>query len=190
MASHISHVGVHDHGFNNISTYGNLLRLMREGRLAANDWERNFYELALKLSGAVQAARWTQLASELGYIYSFNGPHSLFCDTIRSLRSLAVSHQLGHFLMGEQDVITSLLRRLLQHADNHSRWNVSILAGDATRMTCADAWRTKPFLISRMEVIAAQARSRAILRSPLGRAARPGFFSDTPSNWNSSPGCQ
>src|SRR5437016_4006140 len=24
MASHISHIGVHDHGFNNVSTYGNL----------------------------------------------------------------------------------------------------------------------------------------------------------------------
>src|SRR3954454_4201045 len=32
MAGHVSHVGVHDHGFNNVSTYGNLLRLMREGR--------------------------------------------------------------------------------------------------------------------------------------------------------------
>ena len=31
MASHVSHIGVHDHGFNNVSTYGNLLRLMREG---------------------------------------------------------------------------------------------------------------------------------------------------------------
>src|ERR1700761_3680396 len=28
MASHVTHVGVHDHGFNNVSTYGNLLRLM------------------------------------------------------------------------------------------------------------------------------------------------------------------
>ena len=27
MAPHISHTGVHDHGFNNVSTYGNLLRL-------------------------------------------------------------------------------------------------------------------------------------------------------------------
>jgi len=26
MAPHISHIGVHDHGFNNLSTYGNLLR--------------------------------------------------------------------------------------------------------------------------------------------------------------------
>src|SRR5215467_5429239 len=24
MANHVSHMGVHDHGFNNISTYGNL----------------------------------------------------------------------------------------------------------------------------------------------------------------------
>src|SRR5438067_6999396 len=28
MAHHITHIGVHDHGFNNVSTYGNLLRLM------------------------------------------------------------------------------------------------------------------------------------------------------------------
>src|SRR5258706_224835 len=28
MASHVSHTGVHDHGFNNVSTYGNLHRLM------------------------------------------------------------------------------------------------------------------------------------------------------------------
>ncbi|MFA5192787.1 MAG: glycosyl hydrolase, partial [Verrucomicrobiia bacterium] len=24
MATHVSHIGVHDHGFNNVSTYGNL----------------------------------------------------------------------------------------------------------------------------------------------------------------------
>src|SRR5205814_7580618 len=94
MATHVSHVGVHDHGFNNISTYGNLLRLMREGKIAQQDREQDFYELALKVSGAVQASRWTQTAQGKGYIYSFNGPHSLFIDTIRSLRSLAVAHQL------------------------------------------------------------------------------------------------
>ncbi len=37
MAPHISHIGVHDHGFNNVSTYGNLLRLMNEGRIAFNE---------------------------------------------------------------------------------------------------------------------------------------------------------
>src|SRR5258707_14080354 len=48
MAPHLSHIGVHDHGFNNVSTYGNLLRLMSEGRIPENSWERRFYEVALK----------------------------------------------------------------------------------------------------------------------------------------------
>ena len=124
MATHVSHIGVHDHGFNNISTYGNLLRLAREGRLPADPWQEHFCELALKLSGAVQAARWTELPDGLGYIYSFNGPHSLFADTMRSLRSLAVAHQLGHVLMGERDRRISLLQRLVQHADTNARYNV------------------------------------------------------------------
>ena len=124
MASHVSHVGVHDHGFNNVSTYGNLLRLAHEGRVAAGEWEISFYQLALKLSGAVQAARWTELPDGLGYIRSFNGPHSLFADTMRSLRSLALGHQLGHALMGERDRRISLLQRLVQHADTNARYNV------------------------------------------------------------------
>lgn len=116
MAHHITHIGVHDHGFNNVSTYGNLLRLMVEGKTPFNQTEKDFYELALKCTGAVQAARWTSIADGSGYIYSFNGPHSLFADTIRSLRALAVSHSLGHVLMGERDAKISLLGRLLQHA--------------------------------------------------------------------------
>ncbi|MDH3251773.1 MAG: glycosyl hydrolase [Ignavibacteria bacterium] len=124
MATHVSHVGVHDHGFNNVSTYGNLLRLMHEGRIAENPWEQRFYELALKTSGAVQAARWTDLGDGSGYIYSFNGPHSLFADTIRSLRALAVAHQLGHVLMGERDRKISLLERILQHAETTARFAV------------------------------------------------------------------
>jgi len=124
MASHVSHVGVHDHGFNNVSTYGNLLRLMHEGRIGWNDREKDFYELALKVSGAVQAARWTKLADGTGFIHSFNGPHSLFVDTIRSCRSLAVAHQLRHVLMGEQDAKISLLQRLIEHALNTARYNV------------------------------------------------------------------
>lgn len=124
MASHVSHVGVHDHGFNNISTYGHLLRLMHEGRIETNGWERNFYEVALKISGAVQAARWTRISPELGYVYSFNGPHSLFCDTIRSMRVLAVSHLLGHRLMAEKDTAICLLTRMLQHIETTLRYNV------------------------------------------------------------------
>ena len=35
MPSHLTHFGVHDHGFNTISTYGALLRLAREGAFEA-----------------------------------------------------------------------------------------------------------------------------------------------------------
>ncbi len=138
MASHVSHTGVHDHGFNNVSTYGNLRRLILEGRAAGSRDELHFAELALKVSGAVQAARhattafrapWSPVAGAAGvapsgYVYSFNGPHSLFADTIRSMRSLVVAHQLGHALMGEGDKPTNLLHRAIEHAATTARFNV------------------------------------------------------------------
>ncbi|MEL6254708.1 MAG: glycosyl hydrolase [Bacteroidota bacterium] len=116
MAPHVGHFGVHDHGFNNVSTYGNLLRLMKEGKIPPNDWEMHFYELALKLSGSVQAKRWTKIGQNKGYIYSFNGPHSLFVDTIRSVRALVVSHSLGFAISDEHDIRINLLDRAIQHA--------------------------------------------------------------------------
>jgi hypothetical protein len=123
MAPHLTHMGVHDHGFNNVSTYGNLWRLAREERIDASEWERRYYELALKVSGAVQARRWTRLDGG-GFIHSFNGPHSLFVDTIRSLRALALGHLLGQPLMEEQDQRVGLLARLVQHARATAQFNV------------------------------------------------------------------
>lgn len=127
MASHVTHMGVHDHGFNNLSTYGNLLRLMNEGVTPENAFERHFYELALKASGAVQAARWTPTPHTRdggGFIYSFNGPQSLFVDTIRSCRIVAVGHALGHKLMGERDEAINLLGRVIQHAFKTADYNI------------------------------------------------------------------
>jgi unsaturated chondroitin disaccharide hydrolase len=121
MAPHLTHVGVHDHGFNNVSTYGTLWRLAREGRFDTGEWEVRFYELALKVSGAVQAHRWTPRP---GFIHSFNGAHSLFVDTIRSLRALALSHMLGHRLVEEQDAPVNLLVRLVQHARATADYNI------------------------------------------------------------------
>ena len=123
MASHLTHVGVHDHGFNNVSTYGGLWRLAQEGRIEAPDWEVRFYELALKVSGAIQARRWTPIPGG-GFIHSFNGAQSLFVDTIRSLRALAVSHRLGHSLVEEQDARVNLLERLIQHASATAQYAV------------------------------------------------------------------
>jgi hypothetical protein len=102
---------------------------MNEGRIGESRWERGFYELALKAAGAVQAARWSNIKGGGGYIYSFNGPHSLFVDTIRTLRALAVSHMLGHSLMGENDRRISLLERLIQHARATAEYSVYYGAG-------------------------------------------------------------
>ena len=123
MAPHVTHMGVHDHGFNNVSTWGALRRLALEGRYQADASELGLLELALRASGAVQARRWTRTADG-GYIYSFNGPHSLFADTMRSLRSLALAHRLGQALLEEGDRQVSLLERLLQHARTTARFAV------------------------------------------------------------------
>ncbi len=129
MAGHVSNVGGHDHGFNNISTYGNLLRLAGEGKFDAGDFETEYYRLALKVSGAVQASRWTALRDGRGYIYSFQGPHSLFIDTLRSLRSLAVGYRLGQTLQGEGGQSLSLLERLVHHASVSAEYAVFYGAG-------------------------------------------------------------
>jgi unsaturated chondroitin disaccharide hydrolase len=123
MESHVSHIGVHDHGFNNVSTYGNLLRLMKEGKIPFNEWEENYYKLALKISGAVQANRWTKIKTG-GFIHSFNGDHSLFVDTIRSCRALTISHELGHVFQGEGDIKINLLERTLQHIEATANYSI------------------------------------------------------------------
>ena len=135
MLPHVTHTGVHDHGFNNLSTYGNLLRLMNEGRLPENEWERKTYENAVAASGAVQASRWagvpvkelSPLSADspgLGYVTSFNGPHSLFIDTMRTIRILGVAWQLGHVLMHENDRAANLLKRSVLHGLTTSQYIV------------------------------------------------------------------
>jgi unsaturated chondroitin disaccharide hydrolase len=124
MPAHVTHFGVHDHGFNQISTYGNLRRLVLEGRIARDPWQLEYFELALKCSGAVQAHRWTELGGGLGYIQSFNGPHSLFIDTMRSLRILGLAHRLGHVMKGEGDAVIPLLGRLVAHARTTAQFGI------------------------------------------------------------------
>jgi hypothetical protein len=134
MLPHVTHTGVHDHGFNNLSTYGNLLRLLKEKRMKYDGWEEVAYSNAIAASGAVQAARWSGTppvkskhaanAPGLGYIYSFNGPHSLFIDTMRTTRILGVAWQLGHSLMHEGDRSANLLKRSVLHGLTTSQYIV------------------------------------------------------------------
>src|SRR5579871_3407197 len=129
MAHYVTRTGADDHGANIVSTFGNLWRLMNEGRIKADLADRNYVELALKCSGAVQAARWTHTANGEGFIHSFQGPHSLQAGTIRSLRSLALAHKLGQTLAGERDERISLFDRLLEHARSTAKWNVYYATG-------------------------------------------------------------
>jgi hypothetical protein len=124
MPIHLTHTGVHDHGFNIVSTYGALYRLIASGRIPHQAWEKTTYETALKCSGAVQASRWSTTRDGHGFVYSFNGPHSLFCDTIRSMRSLALAHSLGQTLRTENDVEVSLFDRLIRHVTTTAKFNV------------------------------------------------------------------
>lgn len=124
MTSHISHTGVHDHGFNILSTYGNLRRLILQGDAQSHKYLLSVCDLALKLSGAIQAIRYQPTNTGLGYIYSFNGPHSLFADTIRSMRSLVVSYHLGHHLLSEGEEEINLLHRAIEHALTTAEFNV------------------------------------------------------------------
>ena len=146
MAHHITHVGVHDHGFNNVSTYGNLWRLMNEGRLPENAWERNFYETRAENSGAVQADRWTRHQQRRArFIYSFNGPHSLFADTIRSLPRagpVAPARARAHGRARPENFAAG---PLVEHARATAQIQPSITARGAISTTCADGWRTRAF---------------------------------------------
>ncbi len=123
MTSHVSHFGVHDHGFNNVSTYGNLLRMMNEGILPEEKWEREFYTMAINQSASVQANRWTDIPDG-GFIYSFNGPHSLFVDTIRTCRVLMLAHKQGHHSLGEHDKKINLLERGVKHFLSTAKYSV------------------------------------------------------------------
>jgi hypothetical protein len=124
MPDHLTHAGVHDHGFNTISTYGNILRLAWEGKHPLNPDALGAASLAVRVSGAVQARRWTKLSENRGFIYSFNGPHSLFADTIRSVRVLTAAHVLEQRFCGENDRTESLLHRALMHMEMTARYAV------------------------------------------------------------------
>ena len=116
MAPHVTHIGVHDHGFNNLSTYGNLRRLMREGRIAHDRVG----------AGVLRAGDQSQRRGAGGAVVEYvrrAGLRLLLQRPAFALRRYdahdphhGVAHQLGHVLMGENDAKISLLDRAITHA--------------------------------------------------------------------------
>ena len=119
----------------------------------------SFYELALKVSGAVQARRWTPLPDG-GFIHSFNGAHSLFVDTIRSLRALALAHRPRASAHRRSRTRRSACSTGWCSTRARPRVQRVLRRRAAIATTCADASRTKASSTSRTAPIAARARSR------------------------------
>ncbi|MGC9054626.1 MAG: glycosyl hydrolase, partial [Candidatus Hydrogenedens sp.] len=113
LDSYLTHTGVHDHGFNILSSYGHLWRMGLQGYYPCSQEELERYQLAIRVSGAVQGNRWTKIEDGTGFIHSFNGAHSLFVDTIRTCRVLELAWILGQVLKSEGDEEISLLERAI-----------------------------------------------------------------------------
>lgn len=80
---------VHDLGFIFLSSYGRWL-----DALPPDDPMRGRIEDVLVTAGTVQSFRWNEIGPH-GYIYSFNGPQSLFIDVMMNVRLLFLAHRLG-----------------------------------------------------------------------------------------------
>ena len=109
MAPHLTHVGVHDHGFNNVSTYGALWRLAREGRIEAS----RLGAALLRARAARSAARCRRGAGRRcpTAATSIRSTARTRCSSTRSARCARWRSRtsLGHRLVEEQDAQISLL---------------------------------------------------------------------------------
>ena len=160
MASHLTHVGVHDHGFNNVSTYGNLWRLAREGKFHASAWELRFYELALKVTGAVQANGGRRSPTADSSIRSTARTRS---SSTRSARCARWRSRIGSGITcSKNKTLESICSSGSCSMPMRRRSTASTLGGAATSTTCVDAPRTKASSTRQTEAIEGQAANRAI----------------------------
>jgi len=80
---------VHDLGFIFMSTADRWYRLLEDG-----DPVKQWLKDMLVTAGTVQSFRWKDTGSD-HYIYSFNGPQSLFIDIMMNIRVIFRAHELG-----------------------------------------------------------------------------------------------
>lgn len=101
---------VHDLGFIFLSSYGRWWEA-----LAADDPLRGRVEDTLVTAATVQSFRWNGIGED-GFIYSFNGPQSLFVDVMMNVRLLFWAAQHG----AEEEVG----RRALEHCRTSAKYLV------------------------------------------------------------------
>jgi unsaturated chondroitin disaccharide hydrolase len=101
---------VHDLGFIFMSTANRWYNLLPEG-----DPTRRWLKDVLITAGTIQSFRWKETGED-HYIYSFNGPQSLFIDIMMNIRLLFRAHELG----GEEE----LYRKAVTHARTTEKYLV------------------------------------------------------------------
>ena len=174
MAGHLTHIGVHDHGFNNVSTYGNLLRLNARGPHHRRPVQQKFYEMALKVSGAVQAAALDPHRGRHGLHLLVQRP-AVPVQRHHPLLPLALlAHSPGPLLFGEQDEKINLLGRAIEHATNTAKYNVYYGEGRDTTTCRGRVGARSDLQRDQRPLPLPLVRSRAIRRSRPGPAGCPG----------------
>ena len=183
MAPHLTHVGVHDHGFNNVSTYGNLWRLAREGKYRGRG-----VGAALLRAGAEGDRR--------GAGAPLDADSGRRVHLLVQRRALAVRRYHSHAaragalarawtrLFDEQDVAGEPARAPAPARARDGRVQRVLRSTGATSTMSAAARRTRACSTPPTAPIAARARSRATRRSPHGRADWHGRCWVLPSSWS------
>jgi unsaturated chondroitin disaccharide hydrolase len=101
---------VHDLGFIFMSTANRWYNLLPDTD-ATKQWLKDL----LITAGTIQSFRWKDTGED-HYLYSFNGPQSLFIDIMMNIRILFRAHQLG----GEEE----LYRKAVTHARTTEKYLV------------------------------------------------------------------
>ena len=132
MSPHLTHVGVHDHGFNNVSTYGDAVapgpRTAHRCRCLADPFLRAGAESQRRRAGPALDARCPAAASFIPSTARIRCSSTPFDRCGRWPCRIA----LGHRLSDEQDAQVDLLERLVQHARATARFGVYFGTGRDT----------------------------------------------------------
>ncbi len=102
---------VHDLGFVFLSSYGRW-----RDRLSSGDPQRRLIEEIMITAATVQSFRWNGMTERQGFIYSFNGPQSLFIDIMMNVRLL--------FWASRHGAPSEVLQRATEHSKTSAHYLV------------------------------------------------------------------
>ncbi len=134
--------------------------------------------------------RWSRTADGGGYIYSFNGPHSLFVRYHPVAARAGGQPSAGACADGRKRPAHLAARSADAACRSHGAL-LGLLRRRARRLRRSRAHRAREHLQhATMAITAARTRSRATRRSAHGREGWRGRCAGSPNNWNSSPRCE